>query len=160
MPPCDRAPTERWPFQTGTSPGPWENAPSRSSLSAMGWTNGGDFVGSRDTRMVLWPLMTRLRRRRPGICLPQTQNSDHESACHQLRPALGVVTKQTGKQTHWCQRRLQLTLAGTRHFAILHGTSRGWCDPPPSRLALDWAWALIKKPACCLSRDEVVDNRV
>ena len=28
-----------------------------------------------------------------------------------------------------------LALAGTSHFAILHGTRGGWYDPPPSRLA-------------------------
>ena len=50
-----------------------------------------------------------------------------------------------------------LTLAGTRHLAILHGTGG---MRPPSRLAPDWARALIQKPAYCLSRDKAVDTRV
>ena len=47
-----------------------------------------------------------------------------------------------------------LTFAGTRHFAILHGTGGGRVMRPPSRLAPEWARAPIQKPACCLSRDE------
>ena len=52
-----------------------------------------------------------------------------------------------------------LTLAGTRHFTILHGTGGGGVATP-SRLAPEWARAPIKKPACCVSRDEAVDTRV
>ena len=53
-----------------------------------------------------------------------------------------------------------LTLAGTRHFAIFHGTRGRGFIPPPSRFAPDWGRGLIKKPARFLSRDEAVDTRV
>ena len=50
-----------------------------------------------------------------------------------------------------------LTLAVTRHFAILHGTGRGWYDP----LAFSsWVRAPIQKPAYCFLRHEAVDTRV
>ena len=53
-----------------------------------------------------------------------------------------------------------LTLAGTRHFAILHGAGRGGGDATPPR---DWLLSELelrfKRPACCLSRDEAVDTR-
>ena len=50
-----------------------------------------------------------------------------------------------------------LTLAVTRHFAILHGTGRGWYDP----LAFSsWVRAPIQKPAYCLLRHEPVNTRV
>ena len=59
-----------------------------------------------------------------------------------------------------------LTLAGTRHFAILHGTrGGGGVMRLPSRLATEWDRALlcsvtVSVTACFLSRDEVVDTRV
>ena len=50
-----------------------------------------------------------------------------------------------------------LTLAVTRHFAILHGTGRDWYDP----LAFSfWVRAPIQKPAYCFLRHEAVNTRV
>ena len=65
-------------------------------------------------------------------------------------------------KTVLCQKggTLPLTLVGTRHFAIFHGTRGRGLMPPPSRFAPNWARGLIKKPACFLSRDEAVDTRV
>ena len=53
-----------------------------------------------------------------------------------------------------------LTLAGTRHFAILHGTGGGGGYDPPRVWLLSELEHRFKKPACCLSRCEAVDTRI
>ena len=50
-----------------------------------------------------------------------------------------------------------LTLAGTRHFAILHGT-RG-SDATPLAFGSCVSWSCDEKTACYLSRVEAVDTR-
>ena len=50
-------------------------------------------------------------------------------------------------KTVLCQKggTLPLTLVGTRHFAIFHGTRGRGLMPPPSRFAPNWARGLIKR---------------
>ena len=99
------------------------------------------FFGGKPDQPLPWESWLSYQRNDVNFILKAMENKSvkiWKRICNLFRSSIKHITSKN------------LTLAGTSHFAILHGTGGGWYDPPPARLAPNWARG-SQKPSVCVS---------